>query len=224
MKRQARPAKGAGYRKPLLIGALFVFLVSGYWIYATISEVGLEAFLSAGNREGSVKLKSQPVYRVKKRLDLLGMKVIRVISKQQPQEFLIVEGVSSKLVDKVFAQKPDLAWANLMANQFLKLREAGEGGSSVSVEIQDLKTLNAGSIRRDNRELPYWQMEIRFKLSNEPYSRYYQAGVVRDAVAGTGQTGTHGGTDTLLVGYAQKEAFQKNLIADLMSELTFERN
>jgi hypothetical protein len=185
--------------------------------------VGQQAFLPGGNvsHPATVKLKAQPVYHVKKKLDLLGMQVIRVVSKQQPQEFLIVDGVASGLVDKVFAKKPDLVWANLMANQLLRLREASEGsGSPVSIEIQELKTLNAGFIRNNEKKLPYWQVEIRFKLSNEPNSRFYQAGVLRNA------DGSHSKstTDSLLVGYAQKEAFQKPLMSDLLSQLTFERN
>ncbi len=206
----------------MLIGLISLVLLAGLWLFNTLSEVGLEAFLTGkGGHVSTVKLKSQPVYRVKKKLDLLGMKVIRIISKQQPQEFLILEGISSKLVDKVFAKEADLAWTNLMANQFLRLREAGEGDSSpVSVEIQSLKTLQHGTVERNKSTLPYWQLEIRFKLSNEPNSRYYQAGVIRNADTQTSSTGQ----ETLLIGYAQKEAFQKQLITDLMDKLTFEQN
>lgn len=108
-----------------------------------------------------------------------------------------------------------------MANQFLKLREAGDGDSApVSVEIQDLKTLQAGAIQQDKKQLPYWHLEIRFKLSNEPNSRYYQAGIIRNVVPPL----HHAGQETLLIGYAQKEAFQKQLISDLMDKLIFEQN
>lgn len=221
-KQPASAGKRTGFKWFLLAAILTALILGGVWLYGTLSEVGLTAFLPGhGGPETTVRLKAQAVYQVKKKLDLLDMKVIRVISKQQPQEFLILDGVSSGLVDKVFAKEPDLAWANLMANQFLKLREAGDGGGSpVSVEIQELRTLSAGKISHEGKKLPYWQMEIRFKLSNEPNSRYYQAGVIRNADGGLSGKGK----DTLLVGYAQKEAFQKRLMADLMSQLTFERN
>ncbi|WP_373531194.1 hypothetical protein [Vampirovibrio sp.] len=207
----------------VLAASLTALILGGFWLYSVLSEVGLNAFLPGGNGTHSttVKLKPQAIYYVKKKLDLLDMRVIRVISKQQPQEFLIVDGVASGLVDKVFAKEPDLVWANLMANQLLRLREVGDGASSpVSIEIQDLKTLNAGFIQNNQHQLPYWQIEIRFKLSNEPNSRFYQAGVLRNA------DGSHSesGKDTLLVGYAQKEAFQKPLMNDLLNQLIFERN
>ncbi len=196
-------------------------VVSG--LYGQLTEVGWQGFLPGGSKSAStIKLKAQPVYQVKKKLDLLDMQVIRVISKQQPQEFLILDGVSSGLVDKVFAKTVDLGWINLMANQFLRLREGGEGsGKPVSVEVQELRTLSQGDIEDGTGKLPYWHLEIRFKLSNEPNSRYYQAGIVRHA---NGQSLKASDKDTLLVGYAQKEAFQKALIADLMTQLSFERN
>jgi hypothetical protein len=194
-------------------------------LYGQLTEVGWKGFLPGGSTTTSaptVKLKAQAVYQVKKKLDLLDMTVVRVISKQQPQEFLILDGVSSGLVDKVFAKKVDLGWINLVANQFLKLREGGEGsGNPVSIEVQELRTLSQGKIEDGNSGLPYWHLEIRFKLSNEPNSRYYQAGIVRHA---NGQSLKASDKDTLLVGYAQKEAFQKALIADLMTQLSFERN
>ncbi len=192
-------------------------------LYGQLTEVGWQAFLPGGPKSAStIKLKAQPVYQVKKKLDLLDMQVIRVISKRQPQEFLILDGVSSGLVDKVFAKTVDLGWINLMANQFLRLREGGEGGGKpVSIEVQELRTLSQGKIEDGNSVLPYWHLEIRFKLSNEPNSRYYQAGIVRHA---NGQSLKASDKDTLLVGYAQKEAFQKALIADLMTQLSFERN
>ncbi len=229
--RQAAPERkrqnpGLGLKWPLLILALLL-ACGALWLYNTLSEVGLTALLPGQHAasQTTVRLKDQPVYHVKKKLDLLGMKVVRIVSSQQPQEFLVLDGVSAKLVDKVFAKQPDMGWTNLMANQFLKLREAGEGDAApVSVEIQALKTTSAGTIVQGNRNLPYWQVEIRFKLSNEMDSRYYQAGVIRNANDQRVPTQSGEQPDTLVVGYAQKEAFQKPLMADLISNLRFEKN
>lgn len=220
-KQLASAGKKSAIQWFVLAVVLTTLIFGGFWLYGILSEVGLSVFLPGGNgtHPTTVKLKPQAVYHVKKKLDLLDMQVIRIISKRQPQEFLIVNGVAKGLVDKVFAKAPDLVWANLMANQLLRLREASEGSSNpVSIEIQELKTLNTGFIQNHQKNLPYWQIEIRFKLSNEPNSRFYQAGVLRNA------DGSHSesGKDTLLVGYAQKEAFQNPLMSDLLNQLSFE--
>jgi hypothetical protein len=222
-KQLASAGKKSAIQWFILAAIVTTLVLGGLWLYGVLSEVGLNAFLPGGNGRHSttVKLRAQSVYHVKKKLDLLDMQVIRVISNQQPQEFLIVSGVANGLVDKVFAKEPDLVWANLMANQLLLLREASEGSSNpVSIEIQGLKTLNTGFIQNNQKNLPYWQIEIRFKLSNEPNSRFYQAGVLRNADGSQSESGK----DTLLVGYAQKEAFQSPLMSDLLNQLTFERN
>jgi hypothetical protein len=208
-----------------LVGILLAVL-AGVRLYGTLSEVGFMGVLPGANGNSihnHVHLQDQPVYKIKKKQELLGVNVIRIISKQQPEEFLVLDGVSRKLVDHIYGQTPDLAWANLMANQLLKLRQPGDGDASpVSVEVQSIKTLSAGVITRQKQRLPYWQLEVQFKLSNESEPRFYEAGVVRTGT--TVQNGPSGELDTLVVGYAQKEAFQKELVADLMNHLSFERN
>ena len=193
-------------------------------MYSVVSELGPAGLLPGKHLSTNlpaVRLKEQPVYKVKKKQEVLGVQVVRIISKQQPEEFLVVDGVSRKLVDQVYGKKPDLVWANLMANQLMKLRQPGDGDASpISVEIQNVKTLHAGVIQKDKQALPYWQLEVRFKLSNESEPRYYEAGVVRNARVEEPRDGR----DTLVVGYAQKEAFQKELVADLMNHLSFEQN
>lgn len=205
--------------------ALTALVLGLVGLFGHFSEVGFNGLLpGTGGKtaQSTLKLKDQTVYQIKKKLDFLDMQVIRVVSKQQPQEFLIVDGVSSGLVDRIFAQNLDLGWVNLMANQFLKLREGGEGsGPPVSIEVQQLKTLSRSQIQQGSNGLPYWHLEIRFKLSNESSSRFYQVGVVRHAKS---PFSSPAGKDTLLVGYAQKEAFQKALLSDLMTHLRVERN
>lgn len=212
--RNALPTK-----KVLLVAALLLLLAGGGWLYATLSEVGLTGLMHQilpKPSHAGVQLKEQPVYRIKKSQELLGMSVARIISSRQPEEFLVVDGVSRKMVDSVYGKEVDLAWANLMANQFLKLREHGEESSPVSVDVQTVKTLKTGSIERDGRQLPYWQVEVRFKLSNEDQPRAYSAGVIRH--------GGRGDNDTLIVGYAQKEAFEQALLADVLNHLDFQAN
>ncbi|MCE3234692.1 MAG: hypothetical protein K0Q50_872 [Vampirovibrio sp.] len=221
-----RPKRAMKKRSKLALAGLAALLaVGGLWVYSTVSELGPAGLIPGQHFTSdvpSVRLKEQPVYKVKKKQEVLGVQVVRIISKQQPEEFLVVDGVSRKLVDQVYGKKPDLVWANLMANQLMKLRQPGDGGdtSPISVEIQNVKTLNAGVINKNKQALPYWQLEVRFKLSNEDAPRYYQAGVVRNARS----EDQPDGRDTLVVGYAQKEAFQKELVADLMNHLSFEQN
>jgi hypothetical protein len=214
---------------PLLLGVGLAAVVVGVWLYSLISEVGLQGVLPGGNAKTAdyhVHLKEQRVYKVKKKQQLLGINVIRIISRQQPEEFLVLDGVSRKLVDKMYGKKPDLVWANLMANQFLKLRQPGDGDTSpVSVEVQNIRTLSSGVIQQEDQKFPYWQLEVQFKLSNESEPRYYEAGVIRhvhDEMAHSDEG--EEALDTLVVGYAQREAFQKELLADLMNHLSFERN
>jgi len=201
---------------------ILVLLIMG-WIYSIVSEVGLPGLLAllphaAGSHSQSkLRLIDQPVYKVKRKQEVLGVSVLRIVSKQQPEEFLVLEGVPRPLVDKVYGKPPDLAWANVMAKQLLKLRQVGEGSPDVSVDVQGVKTLNAGVIRQKKRQLPYWQLEVQFKLSNEQAPRAYQAAVVRNL----DPTPKNKDEDTLVVGYAQKEAFQKELVADLMNHLRF---
>jgi hypothetical protein len=168
----------------------------------------------------TVRLSEQPVYKIKKKQEVLGVNVLRIVSKRQPEEFLLLEGVSRPLVDRVYGKKPDLVWANLMANQLLKLRQSGDGSSPVTVDVQGVKTLHSGVITQHKQVFPYWQLEVQFKLSNETAPRAYQAAVVRNIRPAQADSGK----DTLLVGYAQKEAFQKELVADLMNQLRFEQN
>lgn len=182
--------------------------------------MGLLPYANSTSVQNTVRLSEQPVYKIKKKQEVLGVSVLRIVSKQQPEEFLVLEGVSRPLVDKVYGKKPDLVWANLMANQLLKLRQSGDGSSPISVEVQGVKTLRSGVITQHKKEFPYWQLEVQFKLSNENAPRAYQAAVVRNIRPAQ----LKGEKDTLLVGYAQKEAFQKELVADLMNHLRFEQN
>ncbi len=172
----------------------------------------------------TVRLLEQPVYKIKKKQELLGVNVLRIISKRQPEEFLVLDGVSRSMVDKVYGKEPDLAWANLMANQLIKLRQSGDGSLPITVNVQGVKTLDAGLIQHLQEQYPYWQLEVQFKLSNESSPRAYQAGVIRHIQAGQPDSGTGSGKDTLVVGYAQKEAFQKDLLLDLMTHLQFEQH
>lgn len=86
------------------------------------------------------------------------------------------------------------------------------------MDVQGVKTLNAGFIQQKKQQFPYWQLEVIFKLSNENAPRAYQAAVVRNIHPAQ----TAGEKDTLVVAYAQKEAFQKSLVSDLMTHLRFE--
>jgi hypothetical protein len=208
--------------KPLLAILIAAMALGAYQLYATVSEVGLTGLLPASSSAGKhiVQLAEQPVYQVKKKQELLGVNVVRIISKRQPEEFLVLDGVSRKLVDSIYAKPVDLPWANTVANQFLRLRETGEDASPVSVEIQEVKTIQKDVLKLDGRELPYWRLQVRFKLSNESEPRYYEAIVARNARGETEPSAS----DALVVAYAQREAFQQELLADLIKNLHFERN
>ncbi|HEY9746671.1 MAG TPA: hypothetical protein V6C99_10690, partial [Oculatellaceae cyanobacterium] len=131
-----------------------------------------------------------------------------------------VDRVPSNMVDSMYGKPVNLAWANTVAGQFLKLRDpSGETTSGSSIEIQDIKTLKSGTVTRNNEKLPYWRIEVRFKVNNEPNSRYYKADVIRRPVHPKERD-----TETLVVGYAQGEVHQPELLADLLDNLQFARN
>jgi hypothetical protein len=215
--------KQAGKRSWKLFGWSFALLalMGIAWLYSVLSEVGLDGLLRhPATPVSKISLARQNVYQIKKKQEVLGINVLRIVSRQQPEEFLVLEGVSRGLVDKIYGKHPDLVWANMMANQLIKLRQAGEDGSPVSVDVQGVKTLKSGTIQQKKKTYPYWQLEVQFKLSNESVPRAYDAAIIRNIQPEQ----TKSGKDTLLVGYAQKEAFQKELVADLMSNLRFEQN
>jgi hypothetical protein len=203
-----------------LIG-MSLLLLGGWYAFKHVSENGLSGlFPSSTPSPVSVRLKPQAVYEVKTKQQLLGVDVIRIISKRQPEEFLVLNHVPTALVNSMYGKQVNLAWANTVASQFMKLRQSTETDASpISVDIQDVKTLKSGKLKQKAQELPYWQIEIRFKLSNEPQSRYYNAGVIRQPDRSESNS-----TEALVVGYAQKEAYQPELVADLLEHLNFEQN
>lgn len=205
----------------------------GFWLYNAVLERGPASLLTSLHPErsvSSVHLREQPVYRIKKRQELLGVRVYRIISRRQPEEFLVLEGLSRQAVDHVYGKPIDPFWANQMANQLLKLRGSGDATETsppISVEIQNIRTLQAGHLPHAQRSVPYWQIEVKFKLSSEEQSRYYEAGIVRhvrDAISASRAArpgDASPGLDTLVVGYAPKDTFQKDLVIDLMNQLDF---
>ena len=222
---QKRDKKGTGG----IFGwsVLVLFLLGGAWFYSIVSEVGWMGLFPASGKSSvheTVRLSAQPVYKIKKKQEVLGVNVLRIISKRQPEEFLVLDGVSRSMVDRVYGKQPDLVWANLMANQLLKLRQSGDGSSPITVDVQGVKTLNSGLIKHHQKQYPYWQLEVQFKLSNESSPRAYQAAVVRHVQFSQADGAPDNGKDTLVVGYAQKEAFQKDLLPDLMTHLQFDQN
>jgi len=218
----------AGRRSWGLFGwsALILLFLGGYWIYSQVSEVGWMGMLgllphsAEQTEQTNVRLAEQPVYKIKKKQALLGVKVLRIVSKQQPEEFLVLEGVPRHIVNGVYGKPPTLYWANRMANQLLKLRQVGEDGSPISVDVQNVKTIKSGVIQQKKQSFPYWQLEVQFKLSNETAPRAYEAAIIRNIEPSAADSAK----ETLLVGYAQKEAFQKELVADLMTHLRFAQN
>lgn len=199
-----------------LIGTSLL-LFGGWHLFKTCSENGCFGLLSPSAERSSVHLKPQSVYEVKNRQQVLGVNVIRIVSKSQPEEFLVLDRVPTPLVNSMYGKKVNLAWANTVADQFMKLRQSSEENQSpVSLDIQNVKTLESGTLQQNSEELPYWQVEIQFKLSNESQPRYYNAGVIRQSHR------ENGPTEALVVGYAQKEAYQPELLADLLEHLNFE--
>jgi hypothetical protein len=203
-----------------LIG-MSILLFGGWHLFKYVSENGLTGFFRGSTAKSvSIHLKPQPIYEVKTKQQLLGVDVIRIVSKRQPEEFLVLNHVPKSLVNSMYGKQVNLAWANTVASQFMKLRQnTADGTAPLSVDIQDVKTLKSGTIKQKSKELPYWQIEIQFKLSNEDQPRYYNAGVIRQPSQNTTSM-----TEALVVGYAQKEAYQPQLVADLLDHLHFEQN
>lgn len=204
-----------------LIGTSLLIIVS-WQAYKYVTEVGLPGLFKATESTiSNVHLKEQPIYQVKRKEQLLGIQVIRIISTQQPEEFLVLDRVPKNLVDSFYGKPIDLSWANTIANQFVKLREGGsqDSTSKISVDVQNVTTQKTRLLKRGNEKLPYWQVRVQFKLSNEQSPRYYSAGVIRKIGHPQDQ-----GSESLVVGYAQTEAYQPELVADLMGHLEFTQN
>lgn len=194
-----------------------LLLFGGWQLWKYVSENGwMSLFHPAQPQISTVHLKAQPLYQIKKKQELFGVEVIRIISTHQPEEFLVLDHVPKGLVDSIYQKPVNLVWANTVANQFTKLRQNSDEDTPASVDIQDIKTLKSGILKQAGQELPYWQIEIRFKLSNEQVPRYYSAGVVRQL-----HLGTQPDKESLVVGYAQKGAYQSELVADLLDNLHF---
>jgi hypothetical protein len=223
----------------VLLGAAIVFLLC--WgvlsLWTSISELGPSAVLSGLNPfaahepENVIHLREQPVYKVKKKQKLLGTEVVRIISRQQPQEFLVLSSVSSHLLDTIFGKPIDRFWANQMASQLARLRStsgsADEPGSSThdptidvqSVESEQVVPLlvpeSLGGERKQSR--PYWQLRLRFQLSTETLPRYYQVGILRSQAHFKAATSSQ--KESILIAYAPQNTYQKSLILDLLKYL-----
>ncbi len=214
---------------------MLALLWSGFHLYGVYTEVGLDGLLAPlkGQPPNSVvHLKPQAVYRIKKKQDLLGVRVTRITSHQQPEEFLVLEGVPVPLIDSVYGKRTDLGWATLMANQFLKLRANDETRTPITVEIQHFRSKQHREMTVQHQKLPYWEFEVQFKLSNEPASRTYDVGVLRANVpvpASTDIQSLDPGSkpandvhaDILVVAYAQSEVYTPTLLPEVFSLLNF---
>ena len=214
----------ASAKRQFLIGliGMSLLLFAGWYLFQYVSETGFLGLLHPTKTNlSTISLKAQPVYTIKTKQQILGIEVIRIISKQQPEEFLVLNQVPRTLVDSMFGKQMNLAWANTVANQFVKLRQTSEDSSSpVSIDIQRVQTLKSGTLKKNGQQLPFWQIEICFKLSNEAAPRFYSVGIVRQIQS----TEPNNKTEALVVEYAQKEAYQPELVTDLMDHLRFMQN
>jgi hypothetical protein len=224
----------------VLIVSLIV-LSGGLWVYDTLMERGPGGFwnvLFPGKEGASFHLKEQPVYSIKSRQDVLGVRVFRIISHYQPQEFLIIDGLSRHAIEQIYGKPVDSFWANQVANQLIKVRTGaagvGDGVSDaattvkqapISVEIQQIRAIGERHLVYARHILPYWQLEVKFKLSNESSPRYYQTGIIRIGEKPNAFDFFHPASkDTLVVGYAPRDAFQKDLLLDLLRHLDFSQD
>lgn len=222
----------------LVLVVSLIFLNGGLWVYDTVMERGPGGFWTVffpGKEGASFHLKEQPVYSVKSRQDVLGVRVFRIISHYQPQEFLIIDGLSRHAIEQIYGKPVNSFWANQVANQLIKVRTGGAGlgdgvtdtGSTakqapVSVEIQRIRTVGERHLVYARHSLPYWQLDVQLKLSNESSPRYYQAGLIRIGEKPSVFDFFHPASkDTLVVGYAPRDAFQKDLLIDLLRHLDF---
>lgn len=218
----AKPDSIQRKRRPrrYLIILIVALLAGGIWLYNTVSELGPGILPHPGQHRVDIRLLQQPVYQIRKKDQVLGVNAVRIVSKRQPQEFVVLSGVPRKMLDKVYGKPVDLGWANSIANQFLKMRQSTDDGSPLSVEIQQIKTRNTGTIAWEGQQLPYWQVAIRFKLSNESEPRTYDVGVIRHL----SQDGQAGGQENMMLTYAQNGAYEKALITDLLGKIQFQQN
>ena len=170
-----------------------------------------------GNADRTVvHLATQPQFKVKRNSEVLGVNIMQIADKREPQDFLILNNVPAAMVEPMLGHTVDKRWATEVANQFLKKRDPDSSTPPPTVEIQEIHATQQGTVEYEGKQLPYWQVQVQFKLGQEAESRSYEGGIIRNA------DGNDKGADTVVVAYAQKGAFRKELLPELMQHLSFE--
>ncbi len=201
---------------PMSPRRLLVFLALGLLAFLaglTASRWALEH--SPGGSHLEVRLQGGSPFRIRQKNELLGLELIRVKTGKHPQEFLVVTHVPVGLADRLYGKPVNLQWANSIANQYLKVRDADKDRPPRTVEIDRIDTVELGTMRVGRRNLPYWQLLFRFRLGSETGNRFYEAGILRHVRANEKDA------DTLLFAFSPKGSFEKSLIPALAQSLRF---
>src|SRR6478609_6093624 len=161
----------------IAFSALFAWGLSNLW--SEYLELGPQAFLNRFNPltwqnsdAVDIHLSDESVFVVKKKQKLFGMQVYRIISKQQPQEFLVITGVSSSLLNQVFDKPINRFWVNQIAQQLLHLRigsdttaEESSASNEPGIEVQSVTPERSRPLAFAGNSYPYWQLKLKLQLS-----------------------------------------------------------
>jgi hypothetical protein len=212
----------------IALSAAFAWALSLLW--ADYVELGPAGFLNHLNPltwqasdTTDFHLRDDSLFEVKKKQKLFGMQVYRITSKQQPQEFLLVTGVSSSLLNQVFDKPIDRFWMNQIAQQLLRLRigtGANADDSSTAkepgIEVQSVIPEPSRNLIAQDKSYPYWQLKLKLQLSTETIPRYYQVGILRSIVINQSQQ--QGDKENILIAYAPENAFQSSNLLSLLKQ------
>jgi|GEM_PF-6133196 len=212
----------------IALSALVAWGLSNLW--TEYLELGPQAFLNRLNPltwqtiDGiDFHLRDDSVFAIKKKQKLLGMQVYRIISTQQPQEFLLITGVSSSLLNHVFDKPIDRFWVNQIAQQLLHLRIGSDANAEASpatkepgIEVQSVTPEPSRMVTFADENYPYWHLKLKLQLSTESVPRYYQVGILRSVLQ---QASRGNDKETILVTYTPENTVQVSTMMSLLKQI-----
>ena len=212
----------------IALSALFAWGLSNLW--TEYLELGPQAFLNRfnpltwQNSDGvDVHLSDDSIFVIKKKQKLFGMQVYRIISKQQPQEFLLITGVSSSLLNHVFDKPIDRFWVNQIAQQLLHLRigtdpntEDAAVPKEPGIEVRSVTPEPSRNVVFADESYPYWHLKLKLQLSTETLPRYYQVGILRSVLP---QASRGNDKETILVTYTPENTIQVSTMLSLLKQI-----
>lgn len=198
----------------------FLTLYSGFFLWQTYSELGpkgLLALIPFQNKVESVQFPPSSEFQVKKQLTFLSATVTRVVSRYQAEEFLILDNLPPVFLEQLNQSTIPPGWINSVANQCLALRTAQTATATqekpLSITILSTSPVKNFPIMSQGKSLPYWQLDIVFRLSNEKLARSYRIGVSKKKLG-------HSQNERVFVSYAPNGTYDQKLLIRLIEVVT----